>query len=703
MKLKELKELFKEEEEGKIILPNFQRDFVWDKEQQKELLATFLVELPISSILLLKGNPNDFNYRKLCFKDEGVGAKEDCFYLLDGQQRMSTLKFIFYNFFDENWEENFNKLYDKIRNMWFIKVKRTDEESEDIFGYENLEFKDENLRRFTPQEVVDNIEVFKVNKTKKTDWFHPINIIGDGHCFAYPKREFIDKCKKECLVPLNGLVKHKRLQETILDEIAEERIKEIISEIENEKDLEKKKEKISKYFVGEFKECLLENIENIENCANKFKYKISSVWQTKMINFLESLLKQQISLIEIQKNEISRGIAIFETINKGGTPLDNFDLIVAKAAKEPNEKVLAQRVRENLQKEINIPEFLQIGNGKKWNAEKMNLIKNNDEVSKKIKNQYLNLLSIFYHVGDEFKKLKLDIIKREKIFEVEASGINRLTEKVIKSLLRALAFCNLRLGILELGDISFDLILLPIAYLLDKDEIWNDEKSLNKIEYWYWVSIFTGRYREKQNTRVVEDLKMLADWILLKDKNNEKVKELLEEKIKKVLKVEDYSDLKTLKNNSQTHSALSKGILAYVLSTNPFDLLTNQQRRLYDEVIIEANLKLEDHHLIPVGGDKKIGGDLSSAIRNDKKHILNSVLNLTKISKEANGKISNMKLDEYIAQVDEVCRISHFIPKNLDKKPDENIEAYYERLIKDRYDNIRDALIKIINALNSFL
>lgn len=700
MKLKELKEIFQEEEEGKIILPNFQRDFVWDEKQQKELLATFLVELPISSILLLKGNPNDFNYRKLCFKDEGVGAKEDCLYLLDGQQRMSTLKSIFYNFFDENWENNFNKLYGKLKNMWFIKVKRVGEETEDIFGYENLEFKDENLRKFTPQEVIDNIEVFKVNKTKKTDWFHPINIIGDGHCFAYPKREFINKCTKECLVPLNGLVKDKGLQEKILEKIAEERIDEVISEIENEKDLEKKKEKISKYFVGEFKECLLENIENCGNCANKFKYKITSFWQTKVITFLENLLKQEISLIEIQKNEISRGIAIFETINKGGTPLDNFDLIVAKAAKDSTKLALAQRIRNYLQIDIDLPEFLQIGNRKKWNANKMNLTsKNADEISKRIKNQYLNLLSIFYHTGENFEKLKLEIIKRDKIFEVETDGINKLTEKVIKSLLRALAFCNLRLGILELGDISFDLILLPIAYLLDKDEIWNDEKSLNKIEYWYWVSIFTGRYREKQNTRVVEDLKMLADWILLKDKNNEKVKELLEEKIKKVLKVEDYSDLKTLKNNSQTHSALSKGILAYVLSTNPFDLLTNQQRRLYDEVIIKANLKLEDHHLIPVGGDKKIGGDLSSTIRNDKKHILNSVLNLTKISKEANGKISNMKLDEYIAQVDEVCRISHFIPKNLDKKPDENIEAYYERLIKDRYDNIRDALIKELHEL----
>ena len=698
MKLKELKELFQEEEEGKIILPNFQRDFVWDKEQQKELLATFLVELPISSILLLKGNPNDFNYRKLCFTEEGKGAKEDCFYLLDGQQRMSTLKFIFYNFFDENWEENFNKLYDRIRNMWFIKVKRADEESEDIFGYENLEFKDENLRKFTPQEVINNIEVFKVNKTKKSEWYHPSNIIGDGYTFSSPKKEFINNCVERGLIPLNGLINSKKIQEKILNKIAIDRVDEIIREIENEKDLEKKKEKINKYFSEEFKECLMENIDDFETCNNE-KFKITYNWQTKMINFLESLLKQQISLIEIQKNEISRGIAIFETINKGGTPLDNFDLIVAKAAKEPNEKVLAQRVRENLQKEISIPKFLQVENEKKWNAEKMNLIKNTDEVSKKIKNQYLNLLSIFYHVGDEFEKLKLDIIKREKIFEVEASGINRLTEKVIKSLLRALAFCNLRLGMLELGDISYDLILLPIAYLLDKDEIWNDEKSLNKIEYWYWVSIFTGRYREKQNIRTIEDLKMLADWIIKNNSDNEKVIELLsDEKINKVLTTDEYSDFETLKN-LKAPSAINKAILAYILSTNPFDLLSNKKRRLYDEMIVKTNLKLEDHHLIPLGADKKIDGNSTKLIRNDKKHILNSVLNLTKISKEANGKISNMKLDEYITQVDEVCRISHFIPKNLDKKPDENIEAYYERLIKDRYDNIRDALIKELHEL----
>ncbi|MGL5188127.1 MAG: DUF262 domain-containing protein, partial [Cetobacterium sp.] len=104
MKVKRLKEIFQDEDEGRIILPNFQRDFVWDTKQQKELLATFLVELPISSILLLKGSCNDFNYRKLCYSNEVECAKDECMYLLDGQQRMSTLKAMFVDLFKGEWE-----------------------------------------------------------------------------------------------------------------------------------------------------------------------------------------------------------------------------------------------------------------------------------------------------------------------------------------------------------------------------------------------------------------------------------------------------------------------------------------------------------------------------------------------------------------------------------------------------------------------
>lgn len=31
MKLKELREIFRDDDEGRLVLPNFQRDFVWDE------------------------------------------------------------------------------------------------------------------------------------------------------------------------------------------------------------------------------------------------------------------------------------------------------------------------------------------------------------------------------------------------------------------------------------------------------------------------------------------------------------------------------------------------------------------------------------------------------------------------------------------------------------------------------------------------
>lgn len=687
MKLKQLREIFRDDDEGRLVLPNFQRDFVWDERQQKELLATFLVELPISSILLLKGNPDDFNYRKLCFKEESNDAKEECLYLLDGQQRMSTLKSIFTDFFKENSNEVWNKLYGRLINSWFIRVKPIEEDSEDIFGYKNLNFINENLKEYTPQEVIDSLEVFRIYKTKK-EWYHPEK--KNLH-----NKEFRDRCIEERLIPLNGLIENKKMIQNILKTIADNRINEIFYEIELESLETSKLEKIKKYFDNpeEYRE--INSIAEYEEQKDGLRCDIPPTWVVKIMNFLEKLLYQEISLIEIEKNKISRGIAIFETINKGGTPLDNFDLIVAKAAKESKEKSLAQRIRELLQENIEIPQSISTIT-KNWTSE--SLIENSDEISKKIKNQYLNMLSIFFHTDEEYEKLKLEHIKRDKIFEISSEGINLLTEKSIKALLRALAFCNLRLGIVKLNDLSFDLMLLPLAYLLIKDNVWNDKKYVDKIEYWYWVSLFSGRYREKQNIRAIEDLKTLCKWILENDLENEKVKELRIDRIKKVLVAEEYSDKETLKNKEKTPTAIDKGILSYVLTTNPFDLLVKEEKNLYSEVIENRDFKLEDHHIVPLGGDKKIG-EFSSKYRKNKSHILNSVLNRTLISEEANRDISNLKLSDYISQVKEICRISHFIPKDLEQKENENQELYWTRLAEARYDSIKESLIRKLYTL----
>ncbi len=695
MKVKKLKEIFQDEDEGRIVLPNFQRDFVWDTKQQKELLATFLVELPISSILLLKGTSDDFNYRKLCYSNEVECAKEECMYLLDGQQRMSTLKAMFVDLFNEEWDKKYSDMYGKIKNRWFLKISTGDEENQDIFGYNTLDFDYGSLRKYTPSEIVDFIQEYKIHKTTNTNnWYHP-KFKFEKDTILGKMNELATLCSAEKVIPLFGLNEGNKLQDKVVEKIANKRAEEIIDEIEEQED-SKKIEKIKLYFRDFASEIETEDlIEEFEYRKNNLKSDLSMKWKAKIINFLDKIIDQEVSIIEIEKNEISRGIAIFETINKGGTPLDNYDLIVAKAAKNSKLESLTQRIKKIIEDGIDLPYYLDT---KKWNGLKFGIIEGQEELNKRFKNQYLNLLSIFAHVKDPLT-LKLDHIKRDKIFEISTGDINSYTEKTIVSLLRALAFANYRLGVVKLGNISFELMLLPIAYILSDENNWNDKKVLDKIEYWYWTSIFIGRFRERQNIRSVEDLKTLHKWINLNDLNDTKVKELLEENIEKVLDVKDYSDLETLLNDSKTPSPVSRNLLGYILSLEPYDLLPGcHSERLKTFEITDNSRDLEDHHLIPLGTGIKYG-ELSSKIRNDRNHILNSILNRVLISKEANRQIRDMSFDRYMNEVQDMSRIGQMINKNLKKRPDEELDYYYKRILEERYNTIKDRLLTELHQL----
>lgn len=119
-----LKDIFKADSNKKLVLPDFQRDFVWEIEKQKGLLSSLLVGLPIGSILIVEGKKDDFPSRPLGFT-ERITPKEDCNFLLDGQQRLSCLKSIFDDLFtgNDDWNDVRKKLYGKLQNRWFIKMK----------------------------------------------------------------------------------------------------------------------------------------------------------------------------------------------------------------------------------------------------------------------------------------------------------------------------------------------------------------------------------------------------------------------------------------------------------------------------------------------------------------------------------------------------------------------------------------------------
>ena len=87
-----LQEILKHIGTGKIQLPDFQRDWVWDDNHIKSLLASVAVSFPIGAVMLYEtGNPEvRFKPRLL----EGVvsdGGKQPEWLILDGQQRLTSL------------------------------------------------------------------------------------------------------------------------------------------------------------------------------------------------------------------------------------------------------------------------------------------------------------------------------------------------------------------------------------------------------------------------------------------------------------------------------------------------------------------------------------------------------------------------------------------------------------------------------------
>mgnify|MGYP000797109528 CR=1 FL=1 len=79
--------------EDKMLLPDFQRGFVWKDEEQRKIVASVLAKMPIGSILLLKSKPDEYASKSIGMKEKNTYQSQDgeVEFLLDGQQRMTCL------------------------------------------------------------------------------------------------------------------------------------------------------------------------------------------------------------------------------------------------------------------------------------------------------------------------------------------------------------------------------------------------------------------------------------------------------------------------------------------------------------------------------------------------------------------------------------------------------------------------------------
>lgn len=710
---RDISKIYEELGRNKLVLPNFQRGFVWDRQKQKQLLASTLVGLPVGSLLTLEGDKNDFTKRELCFPDP-LEINQNCEYVLDGQQRLSTLRTIFYDIFEtQDWKEVWDRLYGSLRNRWFIRV-RPDENESDIFGFNKLNFT--GLANLTDGDVIDYLEVKQIRKTRNQDvhnpGFKPLDANGNEIRGVATKRNAIaSKYSDECIVPLFEIYKKGTgIHRVVLQKIADSRVDELKALAE---DSESKLDFFWDYFAPisssiskEDVEAELERLDSapIQELFTDQWAQLKSQWVEKFSNELEGLLTRKLSIVHLDRDEIERAVAIFEAINRGGEPLTVYDLVVAKSARNSGVQNLSSHIIEELHKHIEIDANLNSTYSQEntadrkvlWSSFSMDVITGN-EPSKQMKEWFVNVLSLLNYVKENDEPCKVEHIKREKILSVTSSEINGLSDRVITAILRALVFLQLRCGVCKAKDLPYKLMLIVLAYHLDDDGTWNDMRKIDLLEYWYWTSLFSGAYFYRQNERCIEDLLDLGKLISTNDNP-------FSSRQGNLFNFQDYLSKEILlredENGTVEPSTARNAILQFILSTNPYDFSIdedNNRLKLNSWDIAAGSTDVELHHIVPLGNVTTVG-QTTAELRGDENHVLNSPLNLAYISKAMNQKIREKSPAQYLQLVDEVARIRIFIPR---------IELYeaafktndYAEIMRDRYDKVYSSVVNHTDRL----
>lgn len=671
-KSRPLDELIRAIQRHEVVLPNFQRSFVWKADQIRSLFASFLVGVPIGSLLTLKGRTGDFAARELT-QTVSVTLTGDhhCEYLLDGQQRLTALRTTLFDLFEDRtkWRKTWDDSFHTTRTRWFIRVT-SDPSLPDVLGYRHLSFTD--LRRLEPSFVEDAIVHERIKKTVGLNlWYHPAQKLrteeGEVEGEAATTQALARTAAEQQLIPLwaIGYLPEKNkgrpranLLEKVIDLLAQRRQEQLEARYADgdpkiRKDLEKVLSEVDERFTSYV-------AKGEDRKQLKVWTMLSARWAERVKTSLGRLLKQDLSVTIAPSDELARAIATFEAINKGGTALSVFDLVVARAALNTEEAHLTERLVKGLRREIEIPAHV-VGTPEpvSWQMVGMQPLSKDGLPQSTVKEWFLNILSIRCQAA-KGGGLRTEHIKRNKILSLTEAEINTNAASVIKALRRACAFLQFRCGIVAIGDLNYKLMLVPIAMALMDDSVWNSPADINHLEYWYWVRLFAGDFMIDQNETAVSDVDRLRQWLQTPDAS------YLGESEKLVLARAQYSDLDTLlppDGGSEDHKvpkAIRLGLLQWVLSRTPSDFADGVGKRLtaWQAADTDEDLRLEDHHVIPLFTAKSLGQS-TTELRKDSGHVLNSPLNRTYISREMNKKIGQMDPRNYLQQIDPVALAQH--------------------------------------------
>lgn len=724
-----LSDTFKKINEQTLLLPDFQRDYKWGIAKQQSLLASIMLKFPVGSSLILEGQSDDFALRKIGETvQHTLETSEPCEYLLDGQQRTTTLYNAFNDVFDFSQFSNqaelsefISKKANPMKVRWFIRVPvvgKANENVTDIFNAAKVLFDKDWLDHFEPNDIVDifSCETFNERNNKGVSkWFSPyyqVKSIETDKTKPQVITKFVNDCINNGMVPLFMIGTKPLVVNRILEGIAEINMQAIRDKYEDDFSFIKENYDTAQLFDGidSVEECEEHGIvyaDEIEKIFNTCK----SEWKNNVSNYLVRDIFDDYKLNSLVTNDIRRAIPIFCHLNDGGMKLDDFDLVSAKVAKsivgDKSTYSLSSIIRSMFVNPVTLCSSLEHACGGSSNRLYLNEL---DSLSDGLPTGYLSkaILAICtalarreieLEAGNKFEVKKKDTSSKT-LLSLDTKIIRKYIEKATLAVQRAYAFLLIRCGVHNSSKLHYKLMIQPIAYIFAEDQFWEDATAHKKVEFWYWTSAFSGRYLYDQSAVVIDDINQLHDWVA-----NDAGSAILNRETQ-IFKNDKYASKELLLQelNEYPKEGIHNFILQYVLSINPsYDLHATETKKLNafrvneqgDIVLLPASASdgLNDHHIIPLGSVKGLG-QKTEDIRQDPNHILNSPLNRVFISGFANNMISSMDPSRYFEDIpqNKIVMKSLLIGDSFDSVSTGSTSHDIKTALSERFDLLEESV-----------
>ena len=480
---------------GEVVLPEFQRSFIWTRREIEELIVSVFNGYFVGSLLILNVVPESVPFRPRVVEGvEGVQPRPSTM-ILDGQQRVTSVHYALYG-------PKVNLKGTSFPYRFFVDIRAALEDRWD----------DAVISRPSYHTSVPKL-------------------------FKTPEMQY-----REGLLALSAL----RSWQTWMH-----------------------------WYMG-YKE-YLEDANQLDEPA-----------LTRLSELAERFLNFQVAVITMaQSTPLPTVVEVFERINRTGAPLGVFDLLTARLWRD--DIALRDLWDEALQQHSRVAAA---------SAPK-------SERYPKFALQVVALLR-----GKECKRKELILLEGKSFREHWCIALCAMEG----ALGRMQSTASGGYGVIDKLSVPYSTMVTPLALLLDHISDMSEGKSdaYEKLNHWYWSSVFRERYGGSTESTSYRDISQLKAWF----ENDRAVPDAVpthRDQIKREL-----ADVVRV-------GAVYHGVLCLVALQGAVDFFTGQSIQLHE---------LDDHHIFPKAFFGK--EDTSAAKRN-------SILNRTLISRDTNQRVIGAK------------------------------------------------------------